>query len=279
MKKLSLAISTLVLGGIFVFISCTKTGPTGPAGQNGANGTNGLNGATGATGSTGPTGPIIYGTITGNVIMTNIYGVAQTNYSGGYILLKNAASNARVDSVYANSSTGAFAIDSVPTGTYNMYCIYSGYGTNVHQNVEVNGNLQVDNKIAQIPTFTVSTALDTIYHKRNTNYLFGTIAPDAGGARTLLVFIGNTPSVSAAPGTYSFTANAIVAADSTSFTITTPVDNFYAAGFSYGSTAFIAIYGAADNYNYGDYTNYTYGQLYYSAISANPFTTVTIVLP
>jgi hypothetical protein len=264
MKKLSILVSALFIAGIFVFVSCSKTGPAGPAGENGA---------------TGATGPIIYGTISGNVLMTNIYGVPQTNYSGGYILLKNAATNATVDSVDANATTGAFAINNVPTGTYNMYCIYAGYGTNVHQNVEVNGNLQVDNKIAAIPTFTVSTASDSIRHRTNTNYLYGTITPDAGGARTLLVFIGNTASVSANPGSYVFTANTTIPADSTTFTITTNVDNFYANGFAYGSTAFMAIYGAADNYNYGDYTNYTYGQLYYSAISANPYSTVTITLP
>jgi len=267
MKKLSILASTLFIGGIIALVSCTKTGPEGPAGQNGANG------------ATGATGPIIYGTISGNVIMTNIYGVAQTAYSGGYILLKNAGGTTTLDSVYANTTTGAFTITNVPTGTYNMYCIYAGYGTNVHQNVEVNGNLQVDNKIAAIPTFSISTSADSIRHRTNVNYLYGTIPADPTGARTILVFAGSSSATSAAPGTYSLTDNVVVPADSTTFTITTPVNNFYDAGFTYGSTVYFAIYGAANNFNYGDYTNYTYGQLYYTAISASPLGSATITLP
>jgi hypothetical protein len=271
MKKLSIVLSTLFVGGILVFTSCTKTGSQGPAGQNGA---------TGATGATGPTGPVIYGNVTGNVIMTNIYGVPQTAYSGGYILLKNASTSALVDSTLPDASTGAFLISNVPTGTYNMYCIYPGYGMNVHQNVEINGSLQVDNKIAQIPTFTVSTASDSVRHKNNTNYLYGTIAPDPTGARTVLVFAGSTASTSAAPGTWTLIDNVVVKADSSNFTITTPLINFYGAGFAPGSTVYFAIYGAANNYNYGDYTNYTYGQLIYTAISAAPYgTAVTVTLP
>jgi hypothetical protein len=268
MKKLSILAGVLFIGGIFAFVSCTKTGAQGPAGQNGA------------TGATGPTGPVIYGNITGNVIMTNIYGVPQTAYSGGYILLKNATTNTLADSVLPDATTGAFLISSVPTGTYNMYCIYSGYGMNVHQNVEVNGSLQVDNKIAQIPTFTVSTVSDSIRHKNNTNYLYGTIAPDPVGARTVLIFAGATPSTSAAPGTWSLIDNVVVKADSSNFTITTPLLNFYSAGFAPGSTVYFAVYGAANNYNYGDYTNFTYAQLIYTAISAAPYgTTVSITLP
>lgn len=143
MKKLSILISTIIVAGMLVFVSCTKTGPQGPSGANGA------------------TGPIIYGTISGNVIMANQYGVAVTNdYTGGYILLKNSTTNATIDSVIANSS-GQYAIGNVPTGTYNMECIYAGYGMNLHQNVEVNGNLQLDNKIAAIPNFNVNYSAST----------------------------------------------------------------------------------------------------------------------
>ncbi len=275
MKKLSILASTLLLGGIIVFVSCTKTGPQGPSGQNGA---------TGATGATGPTGPVIYGTITGNVIMTNIYGAPVTNdYGGGYILLKNATTGIRVDSIVANAATGAFAIDSVPTGTYNMFCIYSGYGENVHQNVEVNGNLQVDNKLSAIPSFNVTTAVDslgTTNRDKANLYIGGTIAADGNGERTILVFAGTSSSVASAPGTYSFLIAKTIPQDSTSYNFAIPLNTIYGNGFAYGSNVYFTIYGAANNYNYGDYTNYTYGQFYYSAITSTGVTVApTITLP
>jgi hypothetical protein len=267
MKKLSILLASFLTAGIFTLISCTKTGQEGPAGQNGA------------TGATGPAGPVLYGTITGSIIMDNIYGVQVTNdYTGGYIVLKNSATNATVDSVIADSA-GVYTMSNVPTGSYNMYCVYSGYGVTQHQNLPfVSGTLQVDNKIAGIPTFTVSTAADSIRHKTSMNYLYGTITADPNGARTLLVFIGSTSSPTSAPGNYTFTDNVVIPADSTNFTITTPLVNFYANGFAHGSNAYFAIYGAANNYTYGEYTDFANGQTGYTAISANPYSAIVGVI-
>jgi hypothetical protein len=264
MKKLSALLITLCIGGTAIFVSCSKNGPAGPQGQNG---------------NTGPSGPLLTGTITGNVIISNEYGANVTNdYTGGYILLKNSTTGVRVDSVFADS-TGKYTIPNVQTGTYTMLCIYAGYGLNEHENLEfISGTLQVDNKIAAIPTFTINTAADSVRHKTNMNYLYGTLTVDANGARTILVFIGNTPSTSAAPGTYSFIDNVVVAADSSNFTITTPLNTFYANGFTHGSTAYLAIYGAANNYTYGDYMDYASGQLIYTAISPT-YTTASVALP
>lgn len=257
---------SLLVGGAMLFASCTKTGPQGPQG---------------APGATGPAAPVQYGTITGNVIMTNQYGAAVTNdYTNGYIVLKNSSNNATVDSVIA-SATGAYTIGNVANGTYNMECIYAGYGMNLHQNLEFDGGtLQVDNKISAVPTFTVSSASDTIRHRTATNYLYGTITADPNGGRTLLVFIGNSPSVSSTPGTYNFTTNVVIPADSSDFTITTPLTTFYSNGFTHGNSAYFAIYGASDNYTYGDYTNFTFGQTEYTAISAAPYNSnVVVTLP
>ncbi len=264
MKKLSILITSLLVGGIFVFTSCTKTGDQGPAGQNGA------------TGATGPAGPVLYGTIDGYVLMSNQYGIAVTNaYAHGYILLKNSTTNAVVDSVIADSTTGAYSMANVPTGTYNMYTMYSGYGLNLRQNLEfTGGTVLVDNKIAAIPTFTITGVSDSIRHRTSINYLYGTIAADPNGARTILVFVGSSSSTSANPGSYSFTDNVVIPADSTTFTVQTPLNTFYAAGFASGSTAYFAVYGAANNYTYGDYVDIATGQTVYTAISAAPFGTL-----
>jgi len=255
---------SLIIGGVLLFASCTKTGPQGPQG------------------STGPAAPIQYGTITGNVIMSNQYGSPVTNaYASGYIVLKNSATNATVDSVFANPTSGAYTISNVPTGTYNMECIYSGYGLNLHQNLEFDGGtLQADNKISAIPTFTVSSAQDTIRHKTATNYLYGSITADPNGGRTLLIFVGPSGATSSAPGTYNFTTTVVIPADSANFTLTTALTTFYANGFTHGNTAYFAIYGASDNYTFGDYTNFTYGQTVYTAISAAPYNSgVMVTLP
>lgn len=264
MKKLSILLSALFIGGIFVFVSCTKTGDQGPSGQNGA---------TGPQGPTGPTGPIIYGTISGNVIMVNQYGGAVTNaYTNGYIKLINTATNTTVDSVIA-TSTGSYAISNVPTGTYNMECIYSGYGENMHQNLEVNGNLQVDNKIAAIPNFNVTSAADSNgLVKRDTNYAYvsGNIAQDNNGERTVLVFVGTSTTTSSTPGNYLFTVAQTVAAGATTYSVAIPLANIYSYNIGYGASIYFAVYGAANNYDYGSWTNFNVnnGQVNYTAITS-----------
>jgi hypothetical protein len=255
---------SLLVGGVLIFASCTKTGPQGPQG------------------ATGPTGPIQYGTITGSVIMSNQYDAPVTNaYASGYIVLKNSTTNATVDSVFANATSGVYTINNVATGTYNMECVYPGYGLNLHQNLEFDGGtLQADNKISAIPTFTVSAAQDTVRHKTATNYLYGSITADPNGGRTLLIFVGASPATSSAAGTYNFTTTLVIPADSANFTLTTALTTFYANGFTHGNTAYFAIYGASDNYTYGDYTNFTYGQTVYTAISAAPYnSSVMVTLP
>lgn len=258
MKKLSILASTLLLGGIFIFVSCSKTGPAGPAGQNGA---------------TGPAGPLLYGNITGNVIMANQYGAAVTNaYTNGYILLKNSSTNATVDSVFANSS-GAYTISNIPTGTYNMYAIYSGYGMSETLNIVITTNTRpYDIKLAAIPNFNVNMAVDSIgLVKRDTNYAYvsGTIAQDNNGERTILLFVGNTTTTSSSPGSYLFIQTTTVPPGATTYSFAIPLLTIYNNGFTYGNPIYFAVYGAANDYDYGDYTNYTYGQLTYTAISAN----------
>jgi len=263
MKKLSILIGSLVLGGVFIISSCSKDGA------------NGANGATGATGATGPAGPVLTGTITGNVIMVNQYGGAVTNaYTNGYVKLMNPTTNATIDSVVPTSS-GQYTINNVTTGTYNMQTVYAGYGLNVRENVEfTGGTLNVDNKIAAIPNFNVATAVDSVGAvKRDTSFVFisGTIAQDNSGERTILVFVGNTATTSSAPGNYIFVYAQAVPAGATTYSIAIPLggnNGIYSYGFNYSGSIYFAVYGAANNYDYGDYTNFTYGQLTYTAISA-----------
>ncbi len=73
MKKLSILVSTLFIGGILLFSSCSKTGSQGPSGQNGANGS---------------PGPVLTGNISGYVILSDQYGSpVTTNLKSAYVLL------------------------------------------------------------------------------------------------------------------------------------------------------------------------------------------------
>jgi hypothetical protein len=270
MKKLSILLSALLIGGILTFVSCSKTGQTGPAGQNGAN---------------GAPGPILYGSITGNVLMVNQYGVSVTNaYTNGYILLKNSATNATVDSVFANTS-GVYTINNIPTGTYNMYAMYTGYGMNETANIVITAETRpYDIKLAEIPDFNVISIADSVWNgkiKRDSGfvYIYGTIAPNDTGARTVLVFIGNTSATSSAPGTYSFTEGEVIPQGTSTYVFTVSLNTFFVNGFINGSPVYLAVYGAANNYTYGDYTNYTYGQTVYTAIGASPVSTGPLSLP
>jgi hypothetical protein len=269
MKKRTILFVSILITGVLSFTSCTKNGAEGPPGQNGANGTNGTNG----------TG--LYGNITGNVIITNQFGIAVTNdYTAGYIKLVNSTSNAKVDSVVANSS-GVYSIDSIPSGTYNMICVYPGYGMSETLNIVMTGGTRpYDIKLAAIPDFNVSTALDSIWNgviKRDSGYVYiaGTITANDTSARTILVFVGNSSSVSSAPGAYNFVANLTIPPNASTYALTISLNTFYINGLEPNSTAYFAIYGAANNYAYGDYTNYTYGQIVYTAISSSAVTITT----
>jgi hypothetical protein len=272
MKKLSVLLSTLLVGGILVFVSCSKTGAAGPAGANGA------------AGNTGASGPILTGSIAGTIVLSNQYGAAvTTNLQLANIVLKNSTTGATVDSVYANA-LGHYTIPNVQTGIYTMLCYYPGYGLNEHQNVAFTGGGtdSINNKLAQIPNFNVTTANDSIGTKHDgvsTVYIYGNIAADAGGARTIIVFTGSTSTASASPSTYSFVTSKLVPADSSTYTISIPANTFYSNGFAYGSVAYFAVYGASNNYADGDYTNYADGQLVYTAISASAVAAPTVTLP
>jgi hypothetical protein len=257
--------------GIMVLVnSCSKQGPAGATGAQGA---------TGATGAQGPSGPVLTGTITGYVILHDEYGDnVQTGLNSVFVHLYNAASNAEVDSVYANSS-GQYTIPNVQTGIYSMITTYSGYGEAVHQNEEFNGGtLTVDNRLSQIPLFNVTTAMDSIRKKNNTVYIFGTITANTR-FRTFIVFAGMTNSASSSPSTYSFITVGNVPADSTNYTVTIPVPTFYGHGFMSGTQAYFAVYGAATNYTDGDYTDFASGNLVYTAISPTAVNPPALVLP
>jgi len=269
MKKVKALLSLLAFAGIvYTISSCSKTGATGATGS------------AGAQGVPGAPGPVLTGTINGYVLLNDEYGNPVTSgLSSAWVLLFNSADNSKVDSVNADS-TGKFTMSNIKTGNYTMIAMSIGYGSAYHQNLEFNGGtLTVDNKLSAIPNFNVTNASDSIRHKTNQVYIYGNIPLDSR-QRTLLIFVGNTASTSASPSTYVFAATQAVPADSSRYTITIPLGTIYGNGFASGNTAYFAIYGAANNYTNGDYTDFASGRLVYTPITPTPYIPLpSIVLP
>jgi hypothetical protein len=264
--KNTLSTYSIIIAGAILITSCSKTGPAG---------------ANGANGSQGPAGPVLTGTITGYVLLTNIYGdPVTTNLTAATIHLYNSTTNVEVDSVNANSA-GEYTIPNVQTGNYNMICEYPGYGNAYHISLNyVGGTLTEDNKLAQIPVFTVTSAGDSVHLKNDNLYFYGKLTADPGGARTLLVFVGSSPNTNSSPANYVYTFAMNIQSDSADFKTNFALPGIYTNGFQSGNTVYFAIYPAANNYGNGSYTDPVTGRVVYTAIAATPYAPYpTLLLP
>jgi len=263
MKKISVFLSVLLVGVVFLLASCTKTGPQGP---------------TGANGPTGPAGPVLTNTVTGYVFLYDAYGdPVDTGYSKAYALVYNTTTATVVDTAYASIS-GIYT-GTVQTGTYNLVGECPGYGVNkTDQNVVFTGGTRTyDLKFAAIPKLYAATGYDSI--GANNVFVKGTVSAANSRVTTLLVYVGTTSLVSASlPSSYSFVVSSTIAANATKYSVTIPLstlDNYFAAG----TTAYVAVYGAANNYTYGDYTDYASGNVVYTPVSTTSLNSVSFLVP
>jgi hypothetical protein len=256
MKYFSVLSTTFIIAAILLISSCSKNGATGP---------------TGAPGTPGAPGPLLTGNIAGFVLPTDQYGSPVTsNLKSAYVLLFDAQSGSRIDSVYADS-TGFYNL-SVQTGTYTMIAKMAGFGNCMHQNVTFTAStLNIDSKLSAIPNFNVSS-VDSIRYKASNNSvnIYGKINPDAR-QRTLLVFVGNTNTVSPNPADYIFASAQAVGENATTYDIVIGYNTFADYGYMSGNTVYFAIFGASNDYTYGDFTDYPTGRIVYTAIANMPF--------
>ncbi len=95
-----------------------------------------------------------------------------------------------------------------------------------------------------IPNFSI-TSVDSIKYivKTGAVNIYGKINTDAH-QRTLLVFIGNSNSVSANPADYVFASAQAVGENATTFTIPIGFTAFANNGLMSGNTVYFAIYGS-----------------------------------
>lgn len=261
MKKLSIVLFALVSAALFN--GCSKPGPTGPAG------------------STGPAGPSLSGSISGHVVLYDQYGAELAESKAGARVILYNSSNAVIDSVNSDA-TGLYTINNINTGTYTLVFRDTNFGQEIHQNFQFigGGTLNVDGRMSRIPNFNItSIAADSINHATQNVVISCNIAADLH-QRTLLVFVGNSASVSSNTANYMVVAVAGVGPNKTNVVINIPLDNLYGAGFASASTAYFAVYGAAVGYNStSSYEDYTTTRTIYNAITPTSYAPFSLVLP
>ncbi|MEO6883203.1 MAG: carboxypeptidase-like regulatory domain-containing protein [Bacteroidia bacterium] len=246
-----------------MFSSCSKDGSAGP------------------TGSQGPSGPNLQGSIYGYISFYNQYGTKL------FSNLKNAKVSLVGTTTVSTTtdSLGHYSFANVSTGTYSITVSDSSYGSNEVQQLGFvgGGGVERDIKISQIPNFSplTVTTVDTmiIIGGDTTKYVKvrGTVGSD-NQAREMSVFVGATSSASAVPANYLLTYGTNVRAKAVSFTLEVPATDLYGAGFTTGSMAYIAVYGAAVNYaSSSSYEDYNTGRTIYNAISVNAINSNVIV--
>lgn len=262
MKKLSIVCVSLLLGGIVVFDSCTKTGPQGPAGPDGP---------------TGPGGPSLSGTLTGHIDLYDEYGGQQYgNASAAKAYLYNATGTTVLDSTNADSA-GIYTINNISTGDYTMLFTAPGYGylERIPFQFVGGGTVYSDAKLSQIPDFFVSSVnADSINHITSNIIINCTLSSSSAKARELLVFIGSTSSVSSNPAIYLSVFPVTVGLNTTTVVIKIPLTEVYNSILVSGSVPYFAIYGATNGYNESsEYEDVNSGKIIYTALNATVFNT------
>lgn len=258
MKKVSILFASLTIALLFVFVSCTKTGPQGP---------------TGANGPAGPAGPVLTGTLTGHIDLYDEYGGEQYgNATAAKVYLYNASGTTILDSTNADSA-GIYTINNISTGIYTMLFTDPGYGSLMRIPFQFvgGGTVYSDAKISQIPDFFVSAVnADSINHTTSNIIINCTLSSSSTKARELLVFIGSTASVSSNPATYLSVFPVSIGLNTTTVVIKIPLTEIYNSILTSGSMPYFAIYGATNGYNTtSEYEDISSGKTIYTALNPN----------
>ena len=254
----------LLITTTLLFNGCTKTGPQGPQGTQ------------------GNAGPSLTGSITGHFILYDQYGSVQSVSKAGASVVLYNANNQVLDSINPDTA-GLYTINNVSTGIYTLAFSDTNYGQELHQDLEFTGGgtLNVDGKMSVIPNFNITgITADSVNHTAQVIIISCTVTSDTR-QRTLLTFVGTTASVSSNPANYLVAVPQNIKANQTTVTIVIPLGTLYSAGFSSGSTAYFAIYGAAGNYNNSSsYEDYVTTRTIYNAITATGYSPLpSLVLP
>lgn len=242
-----------IIFGSFLFVaSCAKEPEQGPKGD------------------TGPAGPSFIGAIKGKVELYNQHGaLILSNLQGIEVKVEETGKTVTTD------AEGKYTIDSVMTGNYTI--TYSDpanlYGVAKATTVQyVSGELYLNARLSQIPTFTLASCNAGNITLNGGSYVrLVTVASAASSQpRSVAVYVGTSSNVSSALNNHLQVYSADIRPGQTSDTLFIPAQNFYAAGFNPGNTAYLRIYPAAVEFqSTSNYLDKPTGRIVYNAISSS----------
>ncbi len=235
MRNHKLAVAALSI--ISLFASCAKEGPTGP---------------------TGPAGPSYVGSISGHVSLFDQYGVkVLTGVDSVRLTISGTTAYINPD------NSGYYAYNYIATGEYNITASDSGYGaTNTNNFQFLSGTFNKDIGLSAIPSFslTLTTGAGGGYDTLNINC---TADPNI---RSLVVFVGNTPSVSNFPAAFLLSFAKNIPANATKVPVYISAQELYNAGFESGNEVYYAVYSHSLN-DASAYEDQATGKMVYNAVN------------
>jgi len=274
MKKTIIKISSLIVAGVILTTSCSKTGPAGAAGS---------------AGGTGATGPVLTGTVVGYVNLFDQYGELLPASAAGEVYLTSNTKPGWKDSTYVNSSGANTYSTTLTTGTYqfNLATKTGGFGNlQINSLNVVGGGTQYNTtplQMAQIPTFSVS-ALTVTTSTSTTNPSVAASFTVSGGdiakGKKAILFFGNSSSVSSNPSTYL--GSTVITLSPTFSTSTTNISCetvLFPAGADSSSVIYFTAYPISYSNGASSYIDVTTGKTIYNNLGTQLSGTYSVTIP
>jgi hypothetical protein len=245
---LSLAAATALIFGIN---SCSKTGPTGPA------------------------GPLSTGTLTGFVTVYDQYGFKVLgDLSGATVSIPGQAGDTGT-----TNPAGAYAINNLKTGIYNLVYSQTGCGTVLANDVSFlgGGTINRNQTLSLIPSFSLFGAniIDTV-EATDSGVLIRGVDTVNSVARTFIVFAGSASTVSSTPSTYVYENTNTIKAGGGAWSLFIPSQALIDAGLPAYSMAYFVVY----PYSTGQatYVDLSTGKTVFPALGT-PTTVLSVLVP
>lgn len=238
----------------------------------------GCKGDVGPSGPTGPSGPSLTGNISGLVTLTDSNGVQPVNRSGVTVSIEGTSFSAVTD------STGRWQINSVTTGNYTIDISKNTYGMSKIQNYQFvgGGTSYVGNtNLSEVPNFSVSNLAYTV-STGGKIIVTGTLSYTSSqtNGRNILIFVGNSASVSSSPALNLGVVAAYDSSMGTSFSVNITDETFSNLGLGQGSPAFLIAYASsAPPANCSRYVDQTTGRFNYTSLSSATSNVLQVITP